>query len=77
VTASDVVEDAVEEEVTVRADTVVVMLARARKVVLLVNLLLLSVGALAVDVERLQLRLRRWMDYQVTEAVLAIYLWYE
>ena len=56
-----------EEEVTVRADTVVVMLARARKVVLLVNLLLLSVGALAVDVERLQLRLRCWIEDEVTK----------
>jgi hypothetical protein len=67
VTASDVVEDAVEDVVIVRADTVVVMLARARRAVPPVNLLLLSVGALVVDVERLQLRLRCWIDDEVTK----------
>ena len=55
---SDVVEAAVDQEVTVKVDTVAVTLVRARKVVLQENLRLLSVVVLAVDVVLLRLLLR-------------------
>lgn len=64
-TASDAAADVVEAEVIVRADIVVVMLARARKEVLRESSRRRSVGALVVDVVHRLLRLK--MSYRLED----------